>query len=283
MTLDGLLTEAGLSQYGVVLAQNGMDVPAVAGSTAMQLQQMGMKMGHALRLLNTANRLQGGEGLSAPASNARQTPAVSAAGPGGAMKQGAWSEEQDEVLLKARTIYGGRWDAIAGTVPGRSIEDCKRRWEQSGSDGSGGAVGLAARASTSASTGVSSSVGAPTPIPPAPAQHPQQQQQQRRAVPAGSGKSMDSRKKETVQSELEAALAQLEAETAMADMGMNGFTSTTGDSAVYQRRRTDAAAVVRRVAAGGPSTGPTPIDDESADAEDILALADAALRSAMKG
>ena len=42
MTLDGLLTEADLGQYGVVLAQNGMDVPAVLGCTAMQLQQMSM-------------------------------------------------------------------------------------------------------------------------------------------------------------------------------------------------------------------------------------------------
>ena len=210
LTLEAVLTEAGLNQYDGVLSQHGMDVQGVLGSTAMQLQQLGMKMGHALRLLNTANRLQaGGEGRSAPASNTRQAPAVAAAAAGvahGATREGEpWSEDEEDALLKARAIYGGRWDAIAGLLPGRSKDECRRHWEQSGSSSGGGrGDGIIARSSTSASTGVSSSVGAPTPMPMPPSQLVQ---------PVQTGKVMDSGKKAAVQNELEAALAQLEAET----------------------------------------------------------------------
>jgi hypothetical protein len=53
--LAALLAHVGLEQYHSILLTHGLeDVPALLSATAAQLQGAGMKMGHALRLLNSA-------------------------------------------------------------------------------------------------------------------------------------------------------------------------------------------------------------------------------------
>ncbi len=306
LTVDELLTDAGLNQYAGVLAQAGLDFQGILGSTAMQLQQTGMKMGHALRLLNTANRLQGGgPGGSAPSKNAWQAlPAEAAAAQRPKMQSEPWSEDEEDALLKARAIYGSRWDAIAGLLPGRSKDECRRHWEHSGRNDRGD--GIVTRNIASASTGVSSSSGAPTPTPVPP--HVQRLGQ-RQTGPTQTGKVIDNGKKAAIQNELEAAMAMLESESeaeghASGVCGHN-FASAGGgrgtlhaESAAYERRRADAAAVVRRVAGGsvgqagygvrkrpaGTSVGVgghmRPDGDEEID---VLALAEAALSAAAQG
>lgn len=305
MTIEALLTEAGLNQYAGVLTQHGLDFQGILGCTAMQLQQMGMKMGHALRLLSTANRLQGScEGRSAPSSSAWQAlPGEAAAAQRPKMQGEPWSEDEEDALLKARAIYGSRWDAIAGLLPGRSKEECRRHWEQTGSTDNRG-DGIIARNITTASTGVSSSVEAPTPTPVPPLLR--RMGQQRQTVTAKTGKVMDHGKKASIQHELEAAMAKLESEAEGQARGPHGhnFASDAGgraslhaESAAYQRRRADAAAVVRRVAGGAGQAGTAvtrrpadtgvlagarmkPDDDDEID---VLALADAALSAAAQG
>jgi hypothetical protein len=302
-TVDELLCGAGLTQYAGVLAQHGLDFQGILGSTAMQLQRTGMKMGHALRLLNTAKRLQGGgHGGSAPSSqNAWQAlPGEAAAAQRPKMQGEPWSEDEEDALLKARAIYGSRWDAIAGLLPGRSKDECRRHWEQSGRNDRGDRM---ARNIASASTGVSSSSGAPTPTPVPP---PAQRVGQRQTGPAKAGKVMDNGKKVAIQNELEAAMAMLESESeAEGDAGGaygHNFASAGGgratlhaESAAYQRRRADAAAVVRRVAGGGagqvgPGVRKRPADvgahmqpDDGDEEIDVLALAEAALSAAAQG
>jgi len=227
-TLEGLLRAAGLEQYGPTLVQQGFDLPGVLGATAAQLQHAGMKMGHALRLLNAGHRMQAngsasaravlgpaqaaeaaagqqqyagggavaGGGLAkrrgrapmaAPPTTRPGAPASAGAdtstrrsGDGGvaAAKEGEWSEEEEDALLKARAIYGNRWDAIAMLLPGRSKESAKAHWEASLQS-----TAAVARSSTSASSTVLSSRGGganptptptptPTPPPPTPAAPP---------------------------------------------------------------------------------------------------------------
>jgi hypothetical protein len=44
------------------------------------------------------------------------------------LKRGSWSEEEDERLRVAVSVYGNSWTDIAPLISGRSSEQCRDRW-----------------------------------------------------------------------------------------------------------------------------------------------------------
>ncbi|XP_052162064.1 transcription factor MYB118-like [Oryza glaberrima] len=44
------------------------------------------------------------------------------------IKKGIWTEEEDRKVIRAHQTYGNRWSAIARSLPGRSENTVKNRW-----------------------------------------------------------------------------------------------------------------------------------------------------------
>jgi hypothetical protein len=118
--LAALLRSIGLEEYAPLLVSRGMgDVRSLLSSSAAQLQGMGMKMGHALRLLNSARQALPASVRTPDAASQGEVAAVRGLARSGppahpssrsvfGKLHALTAEEEEEAMLKARHIYGVR-------------------------------------------------------------------------------------------------------------------------------------------------------------------------------